>query len=136
MTVLRCLASNIRNYFVSNLLLLLAGIGLTLIVKYGFILQVPREWVKNKAHSINPTFGLYIEKLLSCSQCLGFWCGFFIFLLYSLSEQSYDWIILYSVFFGFATSFLSNSLDMLLTLLDEKIFQLQHENESSETKED
>ena len=41
----------------------------------------------------------------------------------------------YSVFFGFATSFLSNSLDMLLTLLDEKIFQLQRENESN-TKED
>lgn len=135
MTVLQCLASNIRNYFVSNLLLLLAGIGLTLIVKYGFILQVLRELAKNKARSINPTFGLYIERLLSCSQCLGYWCGFFIFLLYSLSEQSYDWIVLYSVFFGFATSFLSNSFDMLLTLLDEKIFQLQCENESK-TEED
>lgn len=113
----------------SNLLLLLAGIGLTLIVKYGFILQVPREWVKNKARFISPKFGLYIEKLLSCAQCLGFWCGFFIFLLNSVSEQSYNWIILYSAFFGFATSFLSNSIDMLLTLLDEKIFQLQRENE-------
>ena len=119
----------------SNLLLLLAGIGLTLIVKYGFILQVPREWVKNKACFISPKFGLYIEKLLSCAQCLGFWCGFFAFLLNSISEQSYDWIILYSTFFGFATSFLSNSIDMLLTLLDEKIFQLQRENESK-TKED
>ena len=119
----------------SNLLLLLAGIGLTLIIKYGFILQVPREWVKNKARSINATFGLYIEKLLNCAQCLGFWCGFFVFLLASLSEQSYDWLILYSAFFGFATSFLSNSLDMLLTLLDEKIFQLQRENDPK-AKED
>jgi hypothetical protein len=135
MTASQSLVEILKNFFVSNLLLLLAGIGLTLIVKYGFILQTPREWVKNKARFINPTFGLYIEKLLSCAQCLGFWCGFFIFLLNSLSEQSYDWIILYSTFFGFATSFLSNSLDMMLTLLDERIFQLQRENESTAKKD-
>ena len=135
MMVSRYSAVNHRSCFVSNLLLLLAAIGLTLIIKYGFILQVPREWVKNKARFINPKLGLYIEKLLSCSQCLGFWCGFLTFLLCAVSEQSYDWIILYSVFFGFATSFLGNTLDMLLTLLDEKIFQLQREN-GSKVKED
>lgn len=135
MMALWYLVVNHRNYFVSNIILLLAGIGLTLIVKYGFILQTPREWVKNKAHFISPTLGVYIQKLLSCSQCLGFWCGFFVFLLHSISEQSYDWIILYSIFFGFATSFLSNSLDMLLTLLDEKIFQLQRNNESKIKKD-
>ena len=135
MTVFRFSVEILKSFFVSNLLLLLAGIGLTLIIKYGFILQVPREWVKNKARFISSILGTYVEKLLSCSQCLGFWCGFFVFLLNSISEQSYDWIILYSVFFGFATSFLSNSLDMLLTLLDEKIFKLQRENESK-TKKD
>lgn len=135
MTVLLFLTENLKNYFVSNLLLLFAGVGLTLIIKYGFILQVPREWVKDKAHIINNNLGVYIEKLLSCSQCLGFWCGFIVFILNSISELSYDWIILNSILFGFATSFISNTVDMLLTLLDEKIFQLQRENESKIKKD-
>lgn len=119
----------------SNILLLIAAIGFLLIVKYGFIFSVPREYIKSKALSINKTFGKYIEKLLSCSQCLGFWCGFIIFLLTGILEQSYHLLLYYSVLFGFITSFVGNLVDMLMSLLDEKIFKIQKENESK-TKED
>lgn len=118
----------------NNLLLITAAIGLLLIVKYGFILNVPREYIKNKAFSINKTIGLYIEKLLSCSQCLGFWCGFIIFLLTGILEQNYTLIIYYSILFGFITSFIGNVIDMLITFLDEKIYKLQKENESKANK--
>lgn len=123
-----------RSFFVNNLLLITAAIGLLLIVKYGFILNVPREYIKNKAFSINKTIGLYIEKLLSCSQCLGFWCGFIIFLLTGILEQNYTLIIYYSILFGFITSFIGNVIDMLITFLDEKIYKLQKENESKANK--
>lgn len=116
------------------LLLLMAAIGLLLIIKYGFIFNAPREYIKNKAFSINNNLGVYIEKLFSCSQCLGFWCGFVIFLLTNILEQSYHLLIYYSILFGFITSFVGNVTDMLMNLLDEKIFKLRQENESK-TKE-
>ena len=119
----------------NNLLLLVAAIGLTMIVKYGFILNAPREFIKNKALILSPTLGKYVSKLLSCSQCLGFWCGFGIFLLTGILEHSYELIIYYSILFGFISSICSNIIDMLLTYLDENIFKLQKENESK-TKED
>ena len=118
----------------SNILLILASIGLLLIIKYGFIFNVPREYIKDKAFKINNSLGKYIEKLLSCSQCLGFWCGFIIFLTYNFSELSYL-ILYYSILFGFITSLLGNVTDMLLTLLDETIFKIQKENESKVNKD-
>lgn len=119
----------------NNILLLIAAIGFLLIIKYGFILNVPREYIKNKAFFINKTFGLYIEKLLSCSQCLGFWCGFIIFLLTGILEQDYNLLIYYSILFGFITSFIGNVVDMLITLLDETIYKMQKENESKANKD-
>ena len=119
----------------NNILLIVAAIGLLLIIKYGFILNVPREYIKNKASSINNTLGLYIEKLLSCSQCLGFWCGFILFLLTSILEHDYNLIIYYSILFGFITSFIGNVVDMLITLLDETIYKMQKENESKANKD-
>lgn len=116
-------------------MLVIAAVGLLLILKYGFIFNVPREFIKDKAFIINKNLGKYIEKLLSCAQCLGFWCGFFIFLLNSILEQEYNLIIYYSFLFGFITSFVSNIIDMFMTLLDEKIFKLQRENESSIKKD-
>ena len=100
----------------NNILLILAAIGLLLILKYGFIFSAPREFIKSKAYSINNALGLYIEKLLSCSQCLGFWSGFIIFLLTGILEQSYHLLLYYSILFGFITSFICNVVDMLMTL--------------------
>lgn len=114
----------------NNLLLIVASVGLLLIIKYGFIFNSLRNFVKDKAFIINNTLGKYIEKLLSCSQCLGFWCGFIIFLLTNILEQNYHLILYYSILFGFIISFIGNIIDMFMTYLDEKIFKLQKENES------
>ena len=113
----------------NNILLIIAAIGAMLIIKDGFIFESLRTIIKNKAFSINKTLGKYIDKLLSCAQCLGFWCGFLIYFIYSLSEQSYNNILLISLYFGFIVSFLGYTCDIILTLIDEKIFKLQKENE-------
>lgn len=119
----------------NNLLLLLASIGLLLILKYGFIFNVPRELIKNKAAKINKTLGIYIEKLISCSQCLGFWCGFIIFLLNGILEHYYHLLIYYSILFGFISSVCCYIVDLLITYIDEKIYKLQKENESKDAEE-
>ena len=106
-----------------------------LIIKYGFIFNTPREFIINKAFKINSTFGKYIQKLFSCSQCLGFWCGFILFLLTGILEHDYHLIIYYSILYGFITSLIGNVIDMLLTYLDEKIFSIQKENESKADKD-
>ena len=113
----------------SDILLIFAAIGAMLIIKDGFIFESLRTMIKNKATFINKTLGVYVDKLLSCAQCLGFWCGFFIYFIYSFSEQSYNNILLVSLYFGFIVSFLGYVCDMILTLIDEKIFKLQKENE-------
>lgn len=106
-----------------------------MIVKYGFILNTLREFIKDKAFIISQIFGVYISKLLSCSQCLGFWCGFIIYMLTNLLEHSYELIIYYSILFGFISSLASNIIDMLITYLDEKIFKIQQDNESKIKKD-
>lgn len=118
------------SYSMSNILLILAAVGMLLIIKYGFIFNTPREFIINKAFKINSILGKYIQKLLSCSQCLGFWCGFIIFLLTGILELQYHLLVYYSVLFGFITSLIGNVVDMLITYLDEKIFKLQKDNES------
>lgn len=51
--------------------LLLSGIGITFIIKYGEILEYPRLWLTKI-----PYFGKsFFSKLLKCSMCIGFWVG-------------------------------------------------------------
>ena len=119
----------------NNILLILAAVGMLLIIKYGFIFNAPREFIINKAFNINSILGKYIQKLFSCSQCLGFWCGFILFLLTGILEHNYHLIIYYSILYGFITSLIGNVIDMLLTYLDEKIFSIQKENESKANKD-
>jgi ABC-type dipeptide/oligopeptide/nickel transport system permease component len=115
---------------VNNFLLLLSSVGICLILKYGFIFEALKNTFKHIAFKINNIFGVYVEKLLSCSQCLGFWTGFILFLLSNILEHEYNLIIFYSVLFGFISSFISNIIDMLMMFLDEKIYELQLKNES------
>lgn len=46
---------------------IVAATGLTIVIVYGSILQLPREYLKRKVHILN--------SLLSCSMCVGFWAG-------------------------------------------------------------
>jgi ABC-type dipeptide/oligopeptide/nickel transport system permease component len=121
---------------VNNIYLLIAAIGLTFILKYGFIFESSRNFIKNKAININITLGLYIEKLLSCAQCLGFWSGFTIFLLTGILEQTYNLVLYYSILFGFISSFMSYLFDLVTEYIDERIYKLKYENEQKDFKKD
>lgn len=108
----------------TNFQLLLAAIGLTFILKYGFILNVPRNWLKNKS--------VYLNELLSCSQCLGFWCGLIVYFIAGLtSDRVTIELGIFSVLFGFLNSFIANATDMVMDLLDEKVVELRHKNEKN-----
>lgn len=120
----------------NNIYLLIAAIGLTFILKYGFIFESSRNFIKSKAININKTLGLYIEKLLSCAQCLGFWSGFTIFLLTGILEQSYNLVLYYSILFGFISSFVSYLFDLITEYIDEQIYKLKYENEQKDFKKD
>lgn len=105
------------------LFLLLASIGLTLILKWGFIFNGPREWLKSKS--------LWLKELLSCSQCMGFWSGFFIGLASCLSQFNFSLFAGLSCFLlGFASSFLSQVADLMLGLMDEKLYSMSKKNSS------
>lgn len=98
--------------------LLLAAIGLTFILKNSFILKEPREWLKGK--------GVYLKELLSCSQCLGFWSGLGVYFLAGFMTAGFSLsLCLFSVFFGFLNSFVANVVDMLVDIVDEKLFSMR-----------
>lgn len=119
----------------SNLLLICAAVGASLIIKYGFILSTFRKFIEDKAFNLNNTIGIYVKELLSCCQCLGFWCGFFIFLLNNIFLYNLCFFVIFnSIIFGFATSFIANSVDMILDYIAEKIYNLRINNESKINK--
>lgn len=112
----------------SNTILMLGSIGLTLIIKYGFILNFPREFVKNKAKNFNKTLGIYVDKFFSCCQCIGFWSGLIIYFLFTYN-------ILNSFIFALASSFLCNFIDMIMDYIAEVTFKTNLENDSKIKKD-
>lgn len=65
------------------------------ILKYGTILERPRNWIKSKHKKF--------EDLFSCALCLGFWCGAIsqivpTFLLVMFSAAGVCWVT--DVIFG------------------------------------
>lgn len=54
----------------------LACVGLMFILKYGTILNRPRNWIKRQHAKLNDLF--------ECSLCLGFWTGIILGFPYSL----------------------------------------------------
>lgn len=84
---------------------LLACIGLTFILKYGTILNMPRNFL----------YGLHesIKQLFSCSLCLGFWSGVAIYFV----EQSIPLLPLASA----AACWVADSLVGVLQYLELKL---------------
>ena len=68
---------------------LVAGTGITAIIVYGSIFNIPRDWLKSKS--------CILKEFLGCSLCVGFWSGFV--LSYSVNSTIIQHVIL-----GFATS--------------------------------
>ena len=48
--------------------MVVAGIGMTFILKYSYILRHPRNWVANLCETT--------KEFTTCCMCMGFWVGF------------------------------------------------------------
>lgn len=92
---------------------ILAGLGLLFILKYGQILNTPRNFL---------TQWRFFGVLFNCAMCLGFWSGVFIGLL--TCRCLTDVIVL-----GFTVSFLGMVADLLVEIGDELKCKLWRENE-------
>ena len=82
-----------------------AIIGLHWILRYGSILNKPRNLIKRVP---------VINELMSCSLCLGFWCGFIVS-MYIASDP-----LLYS-FTGAAACWFADNLNNLIQRADLKL---------------
>ena len=82
-----------------------AIIGLHWILRYGSILNKPRNLIKRVP---------IINELMSCSLCLGFWCGFVVS-IYTANDP-----LLYS-FTGAASCWFADNLNNLIQRADLKL---------------
>lgn len=94
--------------------LTLASVGLMFIVKYGTIL--------NQCRVILSRFSI-LKKLLSCSLCLGFWCGLFLMLMdYLYSGSLYVYLPLISAGVCWFSDNLNNCLQRIDVVLEQIFF--------------
>lgn len=109
-------------------ILVAASVGLTLIIKDGEIFRIPREWLKSKC--------IFLKKLLSCAQCLGFWCGFAIASGYVLAGGKFDWCLVYmALMIAFASSIFSLITNLIVEYLDDSVFIKEKQIQIEEQKE-
>lgn len=97
------------------LIFLLSTIGCTLIITISFIFKN----IRDKAKTINPLFG----KLLSCSQCTGFYVALVIQSIILIHERisiSFTWFDLYYILYGFIGSFVCYLVYLLIKPLIDK----------------
>lgn len=107
-------------------LLIPASVGLTLILTHGVIFNIPRKWIASKSEVISHFVG--------CSQCVGFWSGLLIGLLYILSFPVLHWYsLLLPLFLGFASSFASQLSDLIIALIDAHVALLDKKYEMNKT---
>lgn len=101
-----------NSFFVSNLILLFASIGLTFILIQSLIFKPIRLFLFKFQ---------FFKELLSCAMCTGFWTG--LFLAFITKHNSVECFI-----FGLASSFASYYSYILLEYLDKIIFKNSHKN--------
>lgn len=85
----------------------LGCLGIVWIIKDSYILMAPRNYLKSKSK--------FLDELLSCSLCLGFWFGLF----YSIFIYSLNRDILHLIITPFAVSAFCWLADSLLDLIQE-----------------
>lgn len=114
-----------------NIILFLLGtIGLTHIIVDSSIFAPLREWLKEKAPTVEEPVKCFSGKwiagkigyMMTCYQCAGTWVGFLMgFLL--LFQPNIGWATNAAIIFGagMASSFLSNWAAIYLTYLESEI---------------
>lgn len=98
--------------------LIFPSLGLLFILKYGYILQKPRNFLKDSCNLLN--------EFLSCCMCMGFWVGLILSLTYTYLLGLIDTLMIFHcIMFGFQISFIGFFSDILLEALDEIIDRLK-----------
>ena len=98
--------------------LILPSLGLLFILKYGYILQKPRNFLKDSCNLLN--------EFLSCCMCMGFWVGLILSLTYTWLLGLMDMMMVFHcTMFGFQISFIGFFSDVILEVLDEIIDRLK-----------
>jgi hypothetical protein len=103
------------NYTMELFLFILSCIGATFIINISYVFKPIRE----KASMFNPHLG----KFLKCPQCIGFWVGLVIRVLFMWHGGEFSNIQLsdlYNVIYGFASSFVCYSSYLLLKFFMDK----------------
>jgi hypothetical protein len=89
------------NYLIDSIGYILAVIGLQRIISFSMVLRPIREKVTE--------WSTFIGYMLSCSQCIGFWSAFFVYLL--LYYKVY--FVVYMLIGSFACELVSKLLKKL-----------------------
>ncbi len=99
---------------------LMACMGLVWILKDSYILDKPRKYLKSKAK--------WLDKLLSCSMCLGFWVGVLLslFQFFILKDSSNIY------YYPLASSAFCFFVDVLMDVMQETWVKLKTEREKNE----
>ena len=98
---------------------LMASIGLVWIIKDSLILKSPRKYISSKSQ--------WLEELLSCSQCLGFWVG----LCLAYFEYTFIGFDFYLLYLPFISSGFCWFFDSTLDLIQEaSVYFTKKRNES------
>ena len=91
--------------------LIIPSLGLLFILKYGYILQKPRNFLKDSCNLLN--------EFLTCCMCMGFWVGLLMSLTYTFLSSEISFISIFnSILFGFLISFIGFFSDVILETLD------------------
>lgn len=97
------------------LIFCLATIGATNIIVHGTIFNYPRDLINKYGHS-------FIQKIISCYECCGFWVGLlfsFLFLYPSELRSMFFWpLITLPIAGAFVGSLLSNFIAVFMNFLE------------------
>ena len=88
--------------------MVIAGIGMTFILKYSYILRHPRNWVANLCEAT--------REFTTCCMCMGFWVGFLLKLIETFLTDSIN--VFHCVLLGFIVSITAFFADIVLEVMD------------------
>ncbi len=89
---------------ISNFLILLGSVGITIILTRSSLFERPREFVDSKSSLLG--------ELVSCPMCLGMWIGF-LTSLFVINNT-----IIFSIYYGGVTSLLGYFFESIISMFN------------------
>jgi len=145
-------------YLGEILLILMAAIGLCFVLVDGKIAEPVRDWIDEKCNNLGDSpsfFGQvygFLQNIIGCHQCCGWWCGLLISAFYLAPRQVvgiatsntvgfitgtiYLAIVpLFALMFAFASSYLCMYLGLKLDALELQIMSMPIETSNAKETE-